>query len=72
MNNPPLRTVRFYGKLGSKFGRVHRLALDTNTPAEAMRALCAMHPGLQTELMRSKDKGIGYAVFRGKENIGKD
>lgn len=64
-----LRTVRLYGHL-SKFGRVHRLAV-ANT-AEAVRALCAMIPGFQRELMTSKDRGIVYACFLGKQNIGKD
>jgi len=34
--NPPLRTIRLYGKMGAMFGRVHHFALDTNTPAEAV------------------------------------
>lgn len=40
-NNPTMRTIRLYGKMGAMFGRVHRVHLDTNTPAEAVRYLCA-------------------------------
>lgn len=65
-----LRTIRLYGKLGTQFGRVHRLAV-ANT-AEAVRALCAMVPGFQRELMTSKERGVVYACFLGKKNIGKD
>lgn len=65
-----LRTIRLYGKLGAQFGRVHKLAVH-NT-AEAVRALCAMIPGFQRELMTSGDRGIRYACFLGKKNIGKE
>lgn len=62
-----LRTVRLYGKLGTKFGRIHRLAVES--AAEAIRALCALRPGFERELMTSRDRGIGYAVFLGKKNL---
>lgn len=62
-----VKTIRLYGKLGAMFGRVHRLAV-INT-AEAIRALCVMVPGFEKELLTSKDRGITYACFLGKENI---
>ncbi|WP_233236348.1 tail assembly protein [Bordetella sp. LUAb4] len=65
--NESLRTVRLYGKLGARFGRVHRLAVATT--AEAIRALCALLPGFQRELATSKDRGVSYACFIGKQNI---
>jgi predicted phage tail protein len=65
-----LRTIRLYGKLGVQFGRIHRLAVEST--AEAVRALCVMLPGFQTELMTSNDRGIAYACFVGKTNISKD
>ena len=67
-----LSTIRLYGKLGSQFGRVFRLALDTRSPAEAIRALCRLLPGFERELATSRDRGIAYALFRGTENIGVD
>lgn len=67
-----LRTIRLYGPMGSKFGRVHRVSLETNTPAEAIRYLRSQFHGVDAYLAGAKDKGIGFAVFRGKENIGKD
>lgn len=63
-----LRTIRLYGKLGSQFGRVHRLAVEST--AEAVRALCTLLPGFQRELMTSRERGVGYACFLGKQNIG--
>lgn len=64
-----LTTIRLYGKLGAMFGRVHRVHLDTNTPAEAVRYLCSQFPKAKAYLMGAKDQGVGFAVFRGKENI---
>lgn len=70
MQNESARTIRLYGKLGAKFGRVHRFVC--NTPAEAMSALLAMIPGFKQEMMESRDNGVDYAVFIGKENINED
>lgn len=65
-----LRTIRLYGKLGARFGRVHRLAVEST--AEAIRALRTLLPGFEQELMTSRDRGIVYACFLGKKNIGVD
>lgn len=67
LNDRPLKTIRLYGPLGVKFGRIHQLAV-LNT-REAIRALCAILPGFDRELMNSKDKGITYACFLGKKNL---
>jgi predicted phage tail protein len=68
--NDPLRTIRLYGKLGARFGRVHRLAVASC--AEAVQALAVLLPGFERELMTSKDRGIGYACFLGKRNLTED
>lgn len=65
-----LRTIRLYGPLGSRFGRSFRLAV--NSPAEAVRALCAILPGFQQYLTRAKDNGMAFAVFIGKQNLTKE
>lgn len=65
-----IRTVRLYGVLGVRFGRVHQFVC--NDTAGAIRALCQMVPGFQQFLYESKDKGLGYACFIGKENIDED
>ena len=63
-----IRTIRLYGKLGAKFGRVHRLAVDS--AAEAVRALSVLLPGFRQELANSSNRGVSYAVFHGKRNLG--
>jgi predicted phage tail protein len=68
MNN--LRTIRLYGKLGAQFGRVHSLAVEST--AEAVRALCVLIPGFERELRTSHERGIVYACFLGKKNIGQE
>ena len=65
-----IRTVRLYGNLGSRFGRIHRLAVAST--AEAVRALCVLLPDFEREMMTSGDRGIRYACFIGKTNISKD
>jgi Phage-related protein, tail component len=63
-----LTTIRLYGTLGARFGRVHRLAVKTS--AEAVKALCINFDGLEDYLMSAKKNGMTFAVFRGKRNIG--
>lgn len=62
-----LRTIRLYGTLGAKFGRIHRLAVGSCQ--EAMQALGVLLPGFQQHVISSKDAGVGYACFLGKRNL---
>ena len=55
-----LREVRLYGHLGRRFGRVHRLAVDT--PREAVHALSLQQPGLRQALL---DHQAGFHVLVG-------
>ncbi|KKY79236.1 phage tail assembly protein [Enterobacter cloacae] len=63
-----LTTIRLYGALGARFGRVHKLAVQTSS--EAVKALCVNFDGLEDYLMNAKKNGMTFAVFRGKRNIG--
>ncbi|MHA6847269.1 tail assembly protein [Ralstonia syzygii] len=63
-----IRTVRLYGRLGARFGRVFRLAVGS--PAEAVRALCSQVESFRRELATSHERGIRYACFIGRRNIG--
>lgn len=65
-----LKTIRLYGKLGTKFGRVHRMAVSN--PAEAVQALCSQFAGFEKYLTEAKDHGFGFAVFAGKRNLSED
>ena len=62
-----LKTIRLYGKLGTKFGRVHQLAVAN--AAEAVRALCVVLPGFESYLANAPG---GYTVFYGRENLQMD
>jgi predicted phage tail protein len=70
MNNGQTTMVRLYGVLGSKFGRVHHLAVAN--AAEAVRALSVLVPGFDGFLTRAKDNGMVFAVFYGKRNLTED
>ncbi|WP_313489186.1 tail assembly protein [Stutzerimonas nitrititolerans] len=65
----PMTTIRFYGAL-RQFGREYRLAVKS--AAEAIKALCVQIPGLQQFLANAHLRGMEFAVFRGKRNIGED
>lgn len=65
-----LKTIRLYGVLGAKFGRVHKLAVDST--AEAIKALSVIKPGFKDFLSHSKKMGLEYAIFLGDRNIGQD
>lgn len=68
--NQQLKTVRLYGWLGARFGRTHRLAVLS--AAEAMMALSATIRGFEEAILASHAKGVRYACFLGKCNIGED
>lgn len=68
--------IRLLGALGRDYGRSHFVHLDTKTPAEAAQWLCSQFPAARAFLASAGDKGIEFAVFRGRgknrENIGAD
>jgi predicted phage tail protein len=59
-----MKKVVLRGELGKRFGRVHHF--DLNTPAEAIRALCANFEGFQESLVTSEERGVGYIVQVGR------
>ena len=58
-----LREVRLYGPLRARYGRSHWLAVDT--PAEAIRALCALFRGFREALRDHQGPGFRVLVGRG-------
>lgn len=68
--NGQVRNIRLYGKLGARFGRVHRMAVGS--AAEAVSALGSQLRGFEAYLTSSKDRGEGYAVFYDKRNLSKE
>ncbi|MDT8208220.1 tail assembly protein [Serratia marcescens] len=67
---PEVKVIRLYGVLGEKFGRVHSLAVAS--PIEALKALSVIIPGFQLFMLESKGRGLTFAVFEGRRNLGKD
>ena len=64
---PLVVLVMLYGVLGARFGRVHHLAVASG--AEAIHALCVKIPGFKRFLRFSEERGLNYAIFRGKKNL---
>lgn len=62
--------IELGGVLGKTFGKTHQRLISTTS--EAIRALCCTIPGFEQFLNTSKSRGLTYAVFRGKKNIGED
>lgn len=62
--------IELSGELGKLFGKTHHRLISTIH--EATRALAATIPGFEKYMITSDRRGITYAVFRGKKNIGKD
>ncbi|HID8318539.1 TPA: tail assembly protein [Proteus mirabilis] len=65
-----LKTIRLYGVLGAKFGREHKLDIDS--PREAIKALSVLCDGFEPFLAKAHLKGLEFAVFKGKRNIAED
>ncbi|MFS1292010.1 tail assembly protein [Pseudomonas piscis] len=63
----PMTTIRLYGQL-RQFGKTYRLAV--RSPAEAIKALCVQIPGFERFLSSAQARGLEFAVFRDKHNIG--
>lgn len=62
--------IELGGILGKTFGKVHHRLISTTN--EAARALAATIPGFEKFLITSQRRGLTYAIFRGKKNIGVD
>lgn len=62
--------IELGGILGKTFGKIHHRLI--NTTHEATRALAATIPGFEKFMISSQRRGLTYAVFKGKKNIGID
>nr|WP_251927954.1 tail assembly protein [Raoultella planticola] len=62
--------IELSGVLAKTFGRVHHRLISTTQDAGV--ALAATIPGFERFMIDSKDKGLTFAVFKGKTNIGAD
>ncbi|HDX8895617.1 bacteriophage lambda tail assembly I [Klebsiella oxytoca] len=62
--------IELIGILGKKFGAYHERLVSTTS--EGIQALCCTIDGFEKFLNNSKEKGLTFAIFKGKKNIGKD
>ena len=63
-----MKVVKVYGALRKKLGQC-RFEFEVDTPAQAIKALCANFPGLDKWLIDSEQTGMGFRVAVGKERI---
>lgn len=68
----PLYIIKLSGPLIREFGREHRRFLDTGTTQEAFSALRNTLPGFKEAIQRLQNKGMRFAIFRNRKNIGQD
>ncbi|RKR64955.1 putative phage tail protein [Yokenella regensburgei] len=62
--------IELGGELGKLFGKVHHRLISKTY--EATRALAATVQGFEKYMISSQRRGLTYAVFKGKKNIGED
>lgn len=60
------------GSLAQAFGREHFRQLETGTTVEAFSALKHTIPGFEDFIRDSARRGLRYAIFRNRENVGED
>ena len=65
-----MATIELYGPLAKTFGKTHQRLVRTK--AEAIHALCKTVLNFERFLNTSKLRGLTYAVFVGKRNVGID
>lgn len=62
-----MKTIKLHGWLGKTFG--HTFTLDIASPAEAIRALCAIRPKMSQVLAQDKE---GFTIWIEEENISEE
>lgn len=65
-----MATIELFGPLAKTFGKTHKRLVKTK--AEAIHALCKTINNFERYLNTSKLRGLTYAVFVGKKNVGLD
>ncbi|HFZ2573612.1 TPA: tail assembly protein [Pseudomonas aeruginosa] len=72
IEHQPVTIIKLSGPLIREFGREHRRLLDTGTVQEAFSALRNTLPGFKEAIQRLQNKGMRFAIFRNRKNIGQD
>ncbi|PMY37305.1 tail assembly protein [Pseudomonas sp. GW456-L14] len=63
-------TIKLSGSLAKKFGRTHLKQIDSGTAREVFKALGCTIEGFEQEIKRLAARGMRFAVFRNRRNIG--
>ena len=71
-NNKSMTLILLSGSLAKAFGRQHFRQLETGTTIEAFSALRHTIPGFEDFIRDSARRGLRYAIFRNRENVGED
>ena len=65
-----MKTIILHGILAKKFGKSFRLSVGSTK--EAMRALCVQLAGFEAFMMNAHKRGLRFAVFHDKHNVGEN
>jgi predicted phage tail protein len=71
-HNKAMTVILLSGSLAQAFGRQHFRQLETGTTTEAFSALKHTLSGFEDFIRDSARRGLRFAIFRNRENIGKD
>ena len=66
-----MKVVKVYGALREQLGQ-GRFEFVADTPVQALKALLVNFPGLDKWLIDSEQRGVGYRVTVGKQNVCSD
>ena len=66
-----MKVVKVYGALREQLGQ-GQFEFVADTPAQALKALLVNFPGLEKWLIDSEQRGVGYRVMIGKQNVCSD
>lgn len=70
MTREVMTTIKLSGSLATRFGRTHKRLISRTQ--EAFKALYVTIPGFEQYMMTAKQRGLTFAIFKGKKNIGKE
>ena len=68
----PMTIIKLSGSLAQRFGRLHRRQVASGDTWEVFRALKATIEGFEAEIRRLDRRGLRFAIFRNRKNVGPD
>lgn len=71
-NSKAMTLILLSGSLAKAFGRQHFRQLESGTTNEAFSALKHTVPGFEDFIRESARRGLRFAIFRNRENVGED